>query len=132
MQEVSSLPLSNHGLTNSSAYNTGRGVSHNNPLVNNYYLVFFYVALLIALGFLALSYMEENINVIPRNPEKNFVFMSSADTLFLVVSAVTNTGLTSYAIQELSFYSYVVIGVLMLLGGTTLDSLSLSLSLSRR
>ena len=42
--------------------------------------------------------------------------MSTADAFFLVVSAITNTGLTSYPMSELSAHTYTLLALLMFFG----------------
>ena len=51
-----------------------------------------------------------------HNPEKPFIQMTAADAFFLVASAITNTGLTSFPMSELSAYTYILMALLMIFG----------------
>ena len=69
-----------------------------------------YLLALIAIGSISIILLEQN-NV---NDDKKK--LSYVDTVFLVISATTNTGLNTFHILDLFPYTYIVLVLLMFLG----------------
>ena len=83
------------------------------PLRSNFSIasiVLIYMSILIALGGLNLLLLEAN-NIYTEKEKMTYV-----DAAFTVVSAITSTGLTSFPLQDLNPYGYIVIVLSMIFG----------------